>query len=223
MSRILSVDTSTQACSVALSINGQIQERYEVKPQQHTQLVLAMIEDLLAEAELKLAQLDALAFGCGPGSFTGLRIVAGVVQGIAFAADLPVIPISTLQALAQTAYRIRGWTHVITALDARMHELYWAGFQLNGENLMQTVLAEQLCHIADLPLLADDNWYGVGDGWLALANSQIMGLVEIDAAILPHAQDIAVLGAVAFRQGKMVNAEQALPVYLRDNMYKPKA
>lgn len=223
MPRILAVDTSTPACSAALLINHEVQERYEVKPQQHTRLILPMIDELLAEANINLRQLDAIAFGCGPGSFTGLRIGAGVVQGMAFAADLPVIPISTLTALAQGAYRSLGWKKVITAMDARMSELYWASFQLDDHN-MQPVETEQLCALAKIPLPAEGGWYGVGDGWLnftEVLKSQLGDkLVEIKPHFYPHAQDIASLASVALQQGKTVNAEQALPVYLRDNMYK---
>lgn len=224
MPRILAVDTSTPACSAALLINHELQERYAVKPQQHTRLILPMIDELLAEANINLQQLDAIAFGCGPGSFTGLRIGAGVVQGIAFAADLPVIPISTLRALAQGAYRSLGWNKVITALDARMSELYWASFQLDDHN-MQPVETEQLCSLAKIPLPAERGWYGVGDGWLnftEVLKSQLGDkLIEINPDFYPHAQDIASLASIAFQQGKTVTAEQALPVYLRDNMYKP--
>ena len=227
MPRILAIDTSTQVCSAALLINDEVQERYEVKPQQHTRLILPMIDGLLAEANISLQQLDAIAFGCGPGSFTGLRIVAGVVQGIAFAADLPVIPISTLWALAQGAYRIRNWQKVITTLDARMGELYWASFQLDNANKMYAIEAEQLCSLTKVPLPSDNNWYGVGDGWLNFAEVLKQQLadkvIEVEPNLYPHAQDVAVLAAVAYQQGKAVAAEQALPVYLRDNMYKPNA
>src|SRR5687767_3987718 len=120
---LLAIDTSTEACSAALSSNGAIIERYEIAPQQHGQLILSMIESLLSEASLQITQLNALAFGRGPGSFTGIRIAAGVIQALAFAQDLPVVPISTLQALAQNAYNTVQATHVLSAIDARMGEI----------------------------------------------------------------------------------------------------
>lgn len=118
--KLLALDTSTEACSAALFIDGEIRQRFEITPKAHTKLLLPMIESLLAEAELKLSQLDALAFGCGPGSFTGLRIATGVVQGLAFGADLPIVPVSTLAALAQN--RLPELAFVAT--DARIGEIF---------------------------------------------------------------------------------------------------
>lgn len=226
MSKILAVDTSTQACSAALLINGEINERYTVQPQQHTKLILPMIDELMAEAGLKPQQLDAIAFASGPGSFTGLRIAAGVVQGIAFALDLPVVAISTLRTLAQTAYRLKGWTKVLTALDARMNEIYWGSLKLSTEAVMEIVQPEQLCHPQQIPLPQETGWYGVGDGWVVygdmLKQQLNQQLLEVSTEILPHAQDVAHLAAIAFKQGKVLPAVDALPDYLRDNMYTAK-
>ncbi len=118
--KLLAIETATEACSAALYIDGEISERYEVAPRRHAELILLMMEQLLTEAELKLTQLDALAFGRGPGSFTGVRIATGVIQGAAFGAQLPVVPVSTLAALAQRHYRMRGACRILPAFDARM-------------------------------------------------------------------------------------------------------
>jgi tRNA threonylcarbamoyladenosine biosynthesis protein TsaB len=118
--RILAVDTATEACSAALYIDGEIEQKFELAPREHTQFILQMIESLLVEADLKMNQLDALAFGRGPGSFTGVRIATGVVQGIGFAADLPVVPISTLASIAQVMQDDHGADKVLYAIDARM-------------------------------------------------------------------------------------------------------
>jgi tRNA threonylcarbamoyladenosine biosynthesis protein TsaB len=138
--KILAIDTATEACSAALYIddagntddtkNKSISSRYQLAPREHSRLILKMIDELLAQAELSVDKLDAIAFGQGPGSFMGLRIASGVVQGIAFAHDIPVIPVSTLKAIAQRAYEDTGSQNVIAAIDARMDEVYWAAYSL---------------------------------------------------------------------------------------------
>ena len=121
--KILAVDTATEACSAALYINGDIQERFEIAPREHTRLLLPMVDSLMAEAGIRPQQLDAIAFGCGPGSFTGVRIAAGVMQGIAYGADLPVVPVSTLAAISQSCLQKTAHDTIFTAVDARMNEI----------------------------------------------------------------------------------------------------
>ena len=123
--RVLAIETASAACSAALYIDGQVEERYALAPRQHAALILPMVESLLASAELTVSGLDALAFGQGPGAFTGVRIAASAAQGIAFAADLPVVPVSTLAAQACGAMRDTNGAHAMVALDARMDEVYW--------------------------------------------------------------------------------------------------
>ena len=137
--KLLTLDTSTDACSCALSVDGEIGEQSVIAPRQHTTLILPMIDQLLAEAGLKPTQLDGIAFGRGPGSFTGLRIACGITQGIAFAADIPVVPISCLATLAQGAYLEQGIEKVLASIDARMNEVYFANYFLNQEKIMQLV------------------------------------------------------------------------------------
>jgi len=225
MPNLLALDTSTQACSAALWLEGKVYELFELKPQQHTQIILPMLTQLLAEAGIGLQQIDALSYACGPGSFTGLRIGAGIIQGIALAHDLPVIPISTLQTLAQTTYRTKGWQSVLTALDARMNEVYWAGFILSQGQAMQAILPEQICRPQQAPLFGEGLWYGVGDGWhiYKAELEQQFGdkLLEAAPHVYPQAQDVAWLASLAYRQNKMVAADEALPMYLRNDMYKP--
>ena len=131
--KILALDTSTEACSAALLIDSQISQRYEVAPREHGALILPMIERLLVDAGVVLSQLDALAFGRGPGAFVGVRIATGVAQGIAFAADLPVVPVSSLAALAQSVEH----ANVYSAIDARMDEVYWAAYRKNNEGVVE--------------------------------------------------------------------------------------
>ncbi len=131
--RILAIDTATEACSVALWNNGEVQALFELCPREHTQRILPMVQQILASSGLSLQQLDALAFGRGPGSFTGVRIGIGIGQGLALGANLPMIGVSTLQTMAQGAFRLTGATRVLAAIDARMGEVYWGEFERNAE------------------------------------------------------------------------------------------
>ena len=124
--KLLALDTATEACSAALYIDGEIKQEYQLAPREHTRLILAMVESLLVEAGITIKQLDALAFGRGPGSFTGVRIATGAVQGMAYGADLPVVPVSTLASIAQSVHDEHQAESVLTAIDARMQAVYWA-------------------------------------------------------------------------------------------------
>lgn len=127
--RILAIDTATEACSVALWNNGEKHALFEICPREHTQRILPMVQQVLAESGVTLNQLDALAFGRGPGSFTGVRIGIGIAQGLAMGAELPMIGVSTLATMAQGAFRLTGATQVLAAIDARMGEVYWGQYQ----------------------------------------------------------------------------------------------
>lgn len=222
--KLLAIETATEACSAALYIDGEISERYQIAPREHTKLILPMADELLAEAGLSPAQLDAVAFGCGPGAFTGVRIATGVVQGIAFAADLPVVPVSTLATLAQGARREFGWSRVAAAIDARMGEVYWGSFEDDGEGIMRAVAEEQVIAPQLVPLLEGDSWCGIGSGWQAysseLAQRQGGAMSATNGEYFPHARDVAVLAVDGFARGESVAAEQALPRYLRDSVAK---
>ncbi len=141
--KILAIDTSTEACSAAISIDGDCIERFEIARQRHTELILPMIESLMNEAGFNSATaFDVLAFGCGPGSFTGIRIGTGVVQGIALGAGLRVAPVSSLAAIAQGACREHRQKNILAGIDARMQEIYWGHYQLDAQGFMQTSQAE---------------------------------------------------------------------------------
>lgn len=223
---ILALDSSTEACSVALMLNDTTLSRHELAPRKHAELLLPFMDQLLAEAGLSLKQIDALAFGRGPGAFTGIRIATGVVQGIAFAVDLPVVPISTLAAIAQGTARELGARRVIAAIDARMDEVYWGGFEVDANGLMQAIGEEAVLPPAEAPLLEGSGWFGSGSGWstydTVLAERYDKRLDGIDAQRLPNAIDIASLAVEAFQAGKLVSAEQALPIYLRDKVAEKK-
>lgn len=220
--KILALDTATEACSAALLVDGRLQERFEVAPRGHARLLLPMLDDLLAEAGLRPAQLDAVAFGRGPGSFTGLRIAAGTAQGIAFAADLPVLPVSTLAALARPALLRADAAHVLAAIDARMGEVYWAAYGCAANGEPEALGAERVSAPERVDVPGGGTWFGVGSGWGAYEAPMRARLGEtligIDAAALPHAGDIARLAALDFAAGRAVAPEDAQPVYLRNQV-----
>jgi len=222
MTRILVIETATEACSVALLLEDEVQERFEVAPRQHAALLLPFVESLLAAAGLALSGLDAVAFGRGPGSFTGLRIAAGITQGLAFGAGLPVVPVSTLAALAQGTVAQHGAQAVLAALDARMNEVYWGAFMCDDRGLVDPLGGEAVCTPQRVRVPAPGHWVGAGSGWDSytdvLAAQCCMAAADIYRNRKPHAADVARLAARAFGQGNAVSAEQAIPVYLRDNV-----
>ncbi|HKK04149.1 MAG TPA: tRNA (adenosine(37)-N6)-threonylcarbamoyltransferase complex dimerization subunit type 1 TsaB [Gammaproteobacteria bacterium] len=216
---ILALDTASRACSVALAAGGGLYERVEETPRRHAAMLLPMAEACLAEAGLTLAELDAVAFGRGPGSFTGLRIAASVAQGVGYGAGLPVVPVSNLAACAVAAWRKHGWSRVLTAFDARMDELYAAPYRVGEDGLAVAAGDEVLVGPDKLEAPAGAGWQGAGSGfaaWPAVAGR--LGLATVDAALEPRARDLLGLAADAVARGEAVSAEQALPVYLRERV-----
>ena len=220
--KIIAIDTAEETCSAALYLDGAVISRYAVAPRQHSALILPMMDELLAEAGLGLTQLDGMAFGRGPGSFTGLRIAAGVTQGAAFGADLPVAPVSTLLALAQRTHREQRADQVLAAFDARMGEVYWAACTLGAAGLMQLFDKEIVAKPAAVPAVPGSHWVGAGSGWGAyrkdLGSEFAEQVIRVDADLRVHAHDVALLGAHLLTTGKGVAPEHALPVYLRDEV-----
>lgn len=221
--KLLALDTSTEACSVALWLDGQLSQLDEVCPQQHSKRILPMIDQLLAAADLRLQQLDGLVFGRGPGSFTGVRIGVGVAQGLAFAADLPVYGVSTLQAMAQAAWRHTQRQRVVAAIDARMAEVYLAQYQYDvNSGLMLAHSAEVACKPEQLPpLLLSDVELLVGTGaqtYPALLQTWAGGAPCSAEIVLPSASDMLTIALPALAAGEFVGAEQAEPVYVRDEV-----
>lgn len=222
---VLAIETATEACSAALYCDGDILERYQLAPREHNRLILPMLDSLLAEAGLDLGRVDALAFGRGPGSFTGVRIAAGVVQGIAFALDLPAAPVSTLAALADEAIRETGCEYAFPCIDARMAEVYFAIYRRDGEGYPELLGEERVLPPAQVDFsLIPGKGAGTGSGW-ATYEACLNGLVgERLSSILPgrfpRAASVARLGARIHALGLSVSAEEALPVYLRNNVAK---
>lgn len=222
--KLLALDTATEACSAALIIDGQTQAIFELAPREHTRLLLGMADRLLAEAQLTVASLDALAFGRGPGSFTGVRIATGVVQGMAFAADLPVVPVSTLASIAQLASDEQQQTNVLATLDARMGGIYWGCYQRNADGLVDLLGSEHVTAVDGITLATQETWSVAGSAIKAYDSALQQHLATHKGVFypdyLPHSASIAKLAVASFQSGGAVSAEQALPVYLRDDVAK---
>jgi len=215
--KLLVLDTSTEYCSAALWLDGRIHARRLLAEQRHSSLLLPMVDELLRESELSLRQLDGIAYGAGPGSFTGLRIACAVTQGLAFGADLPVVGISTLESIAEQT----GADKVLTVLDARMAEVYWAAYQREGAG-WRVVSEAQLALPEQVSVPNDGNWVGAGNGFAALGEvlrpRLATRLTRIDDSIMPDAAAMAPLAAQAFERGESVDAALAAPLYLRDKV-----
>lgn len=215
---LLALETANDHCSVAL-YDGQhlLAFREDGRAREQTRLILPMIDSALAEAQLGMTDIKVIAFSRGPGSFSGVRINAAVAQGLAWTHDIPVVPVSTLRALAQAAYRVQQLDQVIAVLDARMNELYCAAYQLDAQQLMQALTAEQLIPYGDNTVAADAGQCIVGSGSpLFNPSLSLPRYADISACAL----DIAALAYADWQVGKAVPAAQALPVYLRDNAWK---
>lgn len=223
MSKILALDTSTDACSAALLLDGQLLQRFEVEPRRHTHLLLPMVDELLQEAGVVLRSLDAIAFGRGPGSFAGIRIATGAAQGLALAAELPVIPVSTLESMATEhllASNMRDM-QLLTALDARMDEVYWCAWEAR-EGVLSRLTPEQVGAPADMKVDGlGGGFAAIGSGW-CYADSMPAGLVAAAAEPLlelyPNAATMARIAAAAFERGEAVAPDDVQPVYLRDQV-----
>ncbi|WP_226647424.1 tRNA (adenosine(37)-N6)-threonylcarbamoyltransferase complex dimerization subunit type 1 TsaB [Microbulbifer variabilis] len=221
--KILALDTTSGACSVALYSNGQINERFVQAERDHTRRLLPMVEEVLAEAELSLSGLDAFAVSRGPGSFTGLRIAISCVQGLAFSVDKPVVTVSSLAALALGARRAHPqWKHspIIAMLDARMQQVYWGIYGAETPN--DSLLPEAVQNPEQVLLTLSgagltNSYYGTGPGWHYEAFKKAR-VEELDLDALIHARDIAELAVSLYQEGKMMPAEALEPVYLRNEV-----
>lgn len=218
--RLLAFETSTEACSVALHVDGRVSERFEIAPRRHAELSLPWAQALLDEAGVAKSQLDAIAVGRGPGAFTGVRLAIALGQGLALALDRPLLAVSTLQALVLRAPSGAG--KVVAAIDARMGEVYAACFRRNGDVL--DALDVEIVGSPDVVQLADTlgGWHAVGTGFSAaegvLAARFGDRLMAVDAAALPHAADVATLAVAAYARGDRTAPELVEPAYLRNNV-----
>lgn len=224
--KLLAIDTATEACSAAISIDGEILSLFEVCPQQHSQRILPMVDELLKQADIRVADLDFLAFGRGPGSFTGVRIATGMLQGLALGTGLPVIGVSTLAAMAQQVIMEQKLQRVAVAIDARMSEVYWGCFEsahpenksghptlIGQEQVLPPEDAASILPFSDLP-------FGVaGTGWLAYPEiGKLLPNPESISVYYPDARYMLPIAIAAARQGKAKEIEDIAPVYLRDKV-----
>jgi tRNA threonylcarbamoyladenosine biosynthesis protein TsaB len=224
--KLLALDTATEACSVAVIVDDQLYGCFELTPRAHAQMILPMIDDVLDEAGIGKGDIDVLAFGRGPGSFTGVRVAASTAQGIAFGLTCPVIPVSDLAALALQAHRFYQAEHILVAIDARMKEVYWGEFEIK-DGLPVLLGEEQVAPPDQVPLVSSAAQYvGIGSGWGSYreAFDERLGdcVANVYGTALPRAQEIALLASHEFEAGRVLPADQAIPVYLRDNVAKKK-
>lgn len=218
--KLLAIETSTTACSVALWQDGVIHEQFEPRARQQTERVLPMVETLLAEAGWRRGDIEGLAFSRGPGAFTGVRVGTSVAQGLAMALDIPVAPVSSLAACAlEGAMALDTDAPVLAAFDARMGEIYLGGYQRRGESL-ETLLEDCLCAPRALPELPGRDWFGVGSGGIYAEQmaAQLSLRGEWLEEVTPRARAVAMLGAPILARGEGVTAERALPSYLRNRV-----
>ena len=218
--QILALDTSTEFLSLALWLDGRVLSRDIHAGQTHSQQILPTLRELLNEAQLELKDLDGIAFGAGPGSFTGLRIACGVAQGLAFGANLPVVAVSTLQALAQQS----GAEKAIACLDARMGEIYHAAYEKQNGQWLE-VSTPALFKPEDAPKVAGDDWVGVGTGWLVYPDvlqvvygEQLRKMPAPEHHSHPTATSIAELALPTFEAGIARHAHEAAPIYIRNKV-----
>lgn len=217
MSLILAIETSTELASAALLYGDELISRESLGVQTHSETILPMVQQLLAQAGVALAQCDAIAFGVGPGSFTGVRTACGVVQGLAFGCDLPVIPIVTLEAMAQAGLEAAQASDVLAILDARMGEVYWAQYH-HDEDGWQLVIEPTLS--AASAVQPQGHVLACGNGLTAYAQdfaTQVFAANGL-AQLMPHAAQVARLGLRALQQGKTIALQDAQPLYLRNKV-----
>lgn len=215
--RILALETSTEFCSVALCVDGDVRCIGEPAGRKHSEMLLPMVDVLLRQAESRISDLDAIAFGAGPGSFTGLRIACGVAQGLAFAIECACIPVGSLEALAEAS----GARRVAVCTDARMGQVYHAAFERNGEEWIE-VCPPGLFDPDGLPDLPGTGWLGCGSGFdrypQIMSGSYLRTVTEVRQGVAPHAREIALLGARYLSAGRSFPSTEAAPVYVRNKV-----
>lgn len=218
--KILAFDTATEACSVSLAVGAQQLDRYVELGRGHAESLLPMIDAMLAEAGITLRALDAIAFGRGPGAFTGVRLAASIAQGLAFGAELGVVPVSDLAAVAQRAADLRPEVDRLLAVnDARMQEVYWAEFK-RGDRVEEAG-PERVSAAAEVALPPSGTWVAAGRGLRAAPalaeRCRQVGAVVLDD-LLPRASEILALARTRVASGQLLPPERALPVYVRDRV-----
>lgn len=221
---ILALDTCTEMCSAAVLFEGQLFERSELTQRGHSEKILTMLDAVMAEAGCNLADINVVAFGRGPGSFTGVRIGVGVAQGIAFARQLPVVPVSTMAAVAQIAIDDYAASRIAVAMDARMGEVY-AGHFVEENGLATALDDERVCPPTEYKPVDTLQWFAAGTGWgefETVLQANFSQQITQQQVLLPTAAAIIKLALHKAENGQTIAADQAVPVYLRDNVAKKK-
>ena len=220
---ILAFDTATNACTVALQIGDTVFSRHKIAPREHASLLLTQIQSLCDEASFDLALLNAIAFGCGPGSFMGVRLATGIAQGLAFGLNIPLIPISTLQVIAQTAFLKSAEKSILAGWDARINEIYWGFYQVDQYDIAQAIINDQLCMPSDVDIvsLGDIGFSLAGNAWnvyqdqltapLSLAKKKLTDLY-------PEATAILTIAKAKYLANEIVSPDAAHPHYIRHHV-----
>lgn len=225
--KILAIDTSSVACSVALHLGASVFERHEERAREHTRLLTPMIRGVLSDGDAELEGLDAIVLGNGPGSFIGMRIGASVAQGLAFGAGLSIVPVSSLAAVAAEVFATTDANEVVVAQDAHMNEVYLGAYRRGDANLPEPMFPERLHGPLQIDELADDGTRGriaAGFGWQRYPELTALNenLFESHSAVLhPRARFLLPLGAMALHDGKVVNPQDLVPAYLRHKVAEP--
>ncbi|MES2489682.1 MAG: tRNA (adenosine(37)-N6)-threonylcarbamoyltransferase complex dimerization subunit type 1 TsaB [Pseudomonadota bacterium] len=219
--KLLAIDTSTEACSAALWLDGEVRERFELTGREHTQKLMPQVASLMAECGVSYQQLDGIVCGHGPGSFAGVRIGVGYVKGLGLALDRPVLGVSSLAMLALRAAREHAATQVLSAIDARMNEVYFGAFEVIDGKL-RALAAEVVVPPAAIPAMSAGRWLAAGTGWgtyrEALSTAAAVELSQVLPEALPHAGDALLLAVPEFAAGRAINADALAPVYLRNKV-----
>lgn len=216
MPTIIAIEASSEIASAALLCGDQLIARATTGVQTHSQSILPMVQSVLAQAGIGLAQCDAVAFGAGPGSFTGVRTACGIAQGLAFGLDLPVLAVVTLQAMAHACREVSGVSDVLAVLDARMGEVYWAQYRYTDRWL--TVTAPRLSAPSELTARGTVTACGNGMSVYADAFAERSFAVGARPDLMPHARWIAQLARIELAEGMAVAARDAQPIYLRNKI-----
>lgn len=217
--KILVFDTSSTACTVGLFDGNQIKSFHKIAPRQQALLILPMIKELLETSSVKLNQLDAVAYTYGPGSFTGIRIANSIIQAIGFAIQLPIIQISSMAALAETAYLNQGWEKLMVSIDARAGLIYWATYVYNALGYIDLLGQEQVCKPEHIKIPTGTDWYGIGNGW-DVYRKELLEVyknknIKINTLEAPTAHALIEIAKVKLERNEWVDVGNAIPAYLR--------
>ena len=215
---LLAIETATPACSVALYSSNQIFERHEIAPRRHSHLVLTFVNDVLSEANIGLSDLEGIVCGVGPGSFMGVRLAVSVVQGLAFSLEIPVLALSTLHVVAQTAYEICAVDQYVVAWDARMKEVYYGGYRLGGSGVMVSEHKDRLVKPYEIDLPQEEMIYVAGNAWEEYSNeipAPVMNSVNVVRGVYPRASAMLTLAKSMSYNDQFASVEALKPTYLR--------